>query len=79
MAIVLASVDNVDECVLGVANCDENAECLDMPFDLYTSDLHHHGYQCKCKPGYQGNNTYCISKYYDYQIFVFTDGDGTVR
>ncbi|XP_070544757.1 low-density lipoprotein receptor-related protein 4-like [Ptychodera flava] len=38
-----------DECESGLADCDENALCIDTP----------NGYQCLCRAGYTGNGVNC--------------------
>ncbi len=43
------SVSGLDECALGMAGCDLNATCTDLP----------NGYICECMPGYQGSGHTC--------------------
>ncbi len=39
----------VDECSLGVSNCDPNANCVDLEM----------GFECVCLPGYTGDGLSC--------------------
>ena len=39
----------IDECAVGLDNCDLNAECTDLPL----------GFVCDCIPGYTGDGVDC--------------------
>ena len=52
--------DAVDECTAEFDDCDENAECKDLPYKLYTTNAD--PYSCECRPGFRGNGTFCESK-----------------
>ena len=52
--------DAVDECTSEFDDCDENADCSDLPYDLYSVTAQ--PFSCKCKSGFHGNGTYCESK-----------------
>ena len=43
---------DVDECVVGSDNCDENANCTNM----------NGSYNCTCKQGYHGSGFQCTGK-----------------
>lgn len=49
---VIANFIDIDECLLGVHNCDRNAFCFN----------NNGGFECTCKENYLGNGTSCISK-----------------
>lgn len=48
----------INECAMGLHNCDINAKCSDLPKFLYSNTLQP-GFQCDCKPGFEGNGTHC--------------------
>ena len=50
LSLSLSHTD-VDECVLGNHNCDENADCMDIEGSFY----------CICSEGYAGSGTICMS------------------
>ena len=58
--LVYVITDAVDECASNFDNCDENADCTDLPYKLYA--INAQPFSCKCKPGFHGNGTYCESK-----------------
>ena len=43
---------DIDECILGVANCSENANCSDLQGS----------YTCTCNTGFSGDGTNCSGK-----------------
>ena len=45
---------DIDECVEGTADCDANAECINL-IPLY---------YCECNDGYEGNGTVCEGLHY---------------
>ncbi|PIO67378.1 GCC2 and GCC3 [Teladorsagia circumcincta] len=45
---------STNQCATGEDNCSWHAHCIDLPDD---NDVP--SFQCKCKPGYRGNGTYC--------------------
>lgn len=45
-----ACSSDIDECLLGLADCHYNAECINLPGS----------FNCECKGGYSGNGTACI-------------------
>ncbi|VDM57880.1 unnamed protein product [Angiostrongylus costaricensis] len=45
---------STNQCSTGEDNCSWHAHCIDLPDD---NDLP--SFQCKCKPGFRGNGTYC--------------------
>ena len=47
-----SSYVDIDECALGVDNCDDNANCSDTVGN----------YTCTCNTGYTGDGLSCISK-----------------
>ena len=49
MNYVLNTMLDIDECSLGLHNCNPNAECINT----------HGGYDCQCKSGYEGNGVSC--------------------
>ena len=40
---------DVDECTMGLDNCDDNARCMDMDG----------GFECSCGDGFSGNGMTC--------------------
>ena len=44
----------IDECSLGLDNCDEHATCTDTES----------GFTCTCKPGYTGDGVVCSGNIY---------------
>ena len=50
---MVSFLTDVDECLLGTDNCDENAECKDT----------NGSYECECKNGFIGNGTICNGKF----------------
>ncbi|VDK60815.1 unnamed protein product, partial [Cylicostephanus goldi] len=45
---------STNQCATGEDNCSWHAHCIDLPDD---NDVP--SFQCKCKPGYRGNGTFC--------------------
>ncbi|WKY06023.1 hypothetical protein Q1695_006319 [Nippostrongylus brasiliensis] len=45
---------STNQCATGEDNCSWHAHCIDLPDD---NDVP--SFQCKCKPGFRGNGTYC--------------------
>ena len=62
MYIFYKSLD-IDECINGLHNCDENANCSNNDG----------GFQCVCKDGYFGNGTICLSKDHFCTDFVYNN------
>ncbi len=44
---------DIDECALGTAECDPNADCVNTIGS----------YNCTCRDGYFGNGSLCMGKY----------------
>ncbi|CAD5125803.1 DgyrCDS14009 [Dimorphilus gyrociliatus] len=59
-SVILDCGSKINECNLGLHNCDVNAKCSDLPKFLY-SNTRQDGFQCSCKPGFEGNGTSCYN------------------
>lgn len=53
LVIDMHSISDVDECLRGIHDCHTAANCVDSVG----------GFLCLCKPGYEGNGTFCGSKH----------------
>ena len=57
------SISDIDECLRGIHDCHTAAICADSVG----------GFLCLCKPGYEGNGTFCASKeakYFSWNLVV---------
>ena len=55
--VFIYSTIDVDECAVGASDCGANADCVNSEGS----------YNCICKPGFTGNETFCSGKYTGYR------------
>ena len=49
IALCMYSCADIDECALNQDNCNDNADCVNIPAS----------FQCVCREGYEGSGTIC--------------------
>ena len=63
LVMSMHSISDIDECLRGIHDCHTAAICADSVG----------GFLCLCKPGYEGNGTFCASKeakYFSWNLVV---------